>query len=227
MPPVSSVEGFVFADSSLNSVDDPSLGEKVRSQAGYVAGICQPELAAKGAGYGHILDWASTKVRRVCRGTLAAEAYGLVEGAEAMEWIRANFFDIENPEVSILNADEAFSGRMHVTWYDDANSLVSHLLKDAGQVANKQLRVVIAALREMLQPDGTNLRWIDTAVQLADSLAKWDAERRYLLHSMVTGYISTTPGDSALESKEAIRAGRHRRAEALRNARQKLEPIVA
>eukprot|EP00959_Pyramimonas_sp_CCMP1952_P246030 5142156-Pyramimonas_sp.AAC.1 len=46
---------------------------------------------------------------------------------------------------------------MPAKWFDDANSLVSHLLADAGQVADRRVRVVVASLRELLSQDGVDL----------------------------------------------------------------------
>ena len=42
-------------------------------------------------------------------------------------------------------------------WFDDANSLVTHLLADAGQIADRRVRAVIAALRKLLSQDGVGL----------------------------------------------------------------------
>ena len=108
---------------------------------------------------------------------------------------------------------------MPVRWIDDAKSLVSHLENDSGQVADRRVRVVIAALREMLVRDGTSLTWVDTSVQLADALTKWDAERGFLAQTMRTGIASLRVPPQAVVTKAAVRAGRHRRADAARASR--------
>ena len=106
-------------------------------------------------------------------------------------------------------------------WFDDANSLVSHLLADAGQIADRRVRVFIAALREMLSQDGVDLEWCDTSVQLADALTKLDAERTYLTNAMKTGYVTLQVSDEAAATKEAIRSARRRRADERRSLANK------
>ena len=106
-------------------------------------------------------------------------------------------------------------------WFDDANSLVSHLLADAGQIADRRVRVFIAALREMLSQDGVDLEWCDTSVQLADALTKLDAERTYLTNAMKTGYVTLRVSDEAAATKEASASRRRadeRRAQAGKDA---------
>ncbi len=106
--------------------------------------------------------------------------------------------------------------------YTDARALSSHLLRDAGQVANKQLRVVIANLRELLAMPGIICRWVDTAVQLADCTTKGEIERGYLRAVMASGFVTTIPDEKALDSKAMIRAGRHRRAEFKRDLKNEI-----
>ncbi len=58
---------FVFVDSSLQNVDDEDVGEKVRSQAGYVIGICDGEMMKNGGSPIHILEWSSSRIE-MCAG---------------------------------------------------------------------------------------------------------------------------------------------------------------
>ena len=81
------------------------------------------------------------------------------------------------------------------------------------------MRVTIAALREMLAQEGTDVEWIDTSVQLADALTKWDVERGFLTQAMHSGQVSVHVTAEAVASKAAIRAARHRRADAQRSLR--------
>ena len=46
-------------------------------------------------------------------------------------------------------------------WFDDANGLVTRLLADAVQIADRRVRVVIASIRELLSQDGVGLEWYD------------------------------------------------------------------
>ena len=152
---------------------------------------------------------------------MAAEAHGLTEGAEASEWIRALYFEMEKPGQPIMELVHDVAKLIPVKWFDDANSLVSHLLADAGQIADRRVRVVIAALRELLSHDDVDLEWCDTSVQLADALTKLDAERSYLTSAMEMGHVTLQVSDEAAASKEAIRSARRRRADERRSQANK------
>ena len=152
---------------------------------------------------------------------MAAEAHGLTESAGALEWIRALYFEMRKPSQPIMELVHDAAELIPVKWFDDANSLVSHLLADAGQIADRRVRVVIAALRELLSHDGVDLEWCDTSVQLADALTKLGAERTYLTNAMKTGYVTLRVSDEAAATKEAIRSARRRRADERRSLANK------
>ena len=144
---------------------------------------------------------------------MAAEAHGLTEGAEALEWVRALFYEMAKPNQPLGPLVDDAAKLIPVKWFDDAHSLVSHLLADTGQVADRRVRVVVAALRELLQQDGVDLEWCDTSVQLADALTKLEAERGFLVKAMGSGAVSVRVSSEGAASKRAIRAARHRRAD--------------
>ena len=79
-------------------------------------------------------------------------------------------------------------------------------------VANKQLRVVVASIREALQDPLNELWWCDTSVQLADGLTKLEAERGYIRSAMASCDLAVEPDAEGKSRKQAIRDGRHRRA---------------
>ena len=136
-----------------------------------------------------------------------------------MDWVRSLFLEIAAPATKTLNLLEKHKLKMPAMWFDDANGLVSHLLRDAGQVANKRLRVVIAAIRELLVDEEVTLKWVDTAVQLADVMTKFEAEKQFVLNAMDSGVISIIPDSKAIASKESIRKARHARAKLNRDSK--------
>ncbi len=72
---------------------------------------------------------------------------------------------------------------------------------------------------------GTELKWIEKNMMLADCLTKIGAERGYLLAAVATNTWSDQITEDAMKMKEKIRQGRHGRAEAARQAKhqKKLE----
>ena len=218
-------EVWGFMDSSLNNVDDKALGDKVRSQSGYVAGITSETIEeGKSIKIVHILDWNSSTVKRVCRASLQAEAYGVCDGIEACEWIRAVLFEIDHYDVPVREILQ-HEDRRRCVWHSDANALTSHCKKDCGLVSNKQLKVVIASIREALQDKLNDLWWCDTSVQLADGLTKLEAERGYIRAAMASCNLEVVPDAEGKSKKQAIREGRHRRAAEQRKLKLNKEDV--
>eukprot|EP00959_Pyramimonas_sp_CCMP1952_P058806 1228165-Pyramimonas_sp.AAC.1 len=85
---------------------------------------------------------------------MGAEAHGLTGGAEAPEWIRALYYETSVPNQTLGDLVEDAAYLIPVKWYDDANSLVSHLFANSGQVADRRVRAVITALRELMSQWG-------------------------------------------------------------------------
>ena len=108
--------------------------------------------------------------------------------------------------------------------YTDAKSVYDVVVMDTSRPGDKRLRVVVAQLREMCSVTGTELKWIDNSMMLADCLTKVGAERGYLLMAVTTNTWSDQITEDAMKIKEKIRQGRHGRAEVARQAkRQKKE----
>ena len=103
---------------------------------------------------------------------MGAETHALVEGAEAVDWARPLMCELSAPSAQLGGLVDGTVGTILVKWLDDAKGLVSHLHNDAGQVSDRRLRVVMAALREMLQQEGASLQWCNTSLQPADALTK-------------------------------------------------------
>ena len=208
-------EIFMCADASFANVDS-EYGAKTKSQAGYVVGLASPEVPDQNENRSvHILEWFSGTIRRVCRSTLSAECYAVVEGAEAADWIRTVLRELDDPggrvdAIKAMRPEESPKMRAS-TWYSDAKSLVDLVLRDAGRPADKKLRIAAAQLRQMVDEDGHLLRWVDTSKQLADPLTKIGDVWHQILRVLATGEWSPAVDEAARQSKERIRAGRQAR----------------
>ena len=64
-----------------------------------------------------------------------------------------------------------------------------------------------------------SMRWLETRLMLPDALTKEGVERGYLLAVLEGNRWSPAPTAETVSAKEAIRAGRHSRAEARRAAK--------
>ena len=74
-----------------------------KSQKGYWLGISTPELTKDRSDVHHILfvRWASSKIQRVVRSTLSAEAYSCSEALDALSWLRATFLEVLHGELDM------------------------------------------------------------------------------------------------------------------------------
>ena len=210
---------WAVADASHGNVDAPELGqlgENVKSQCGYILGLSNDELLAGRADYVHVLEWASSSVKRVARGTLSAEAYGVVDGAESADWLRCTVTEFRRPEEHIRDL-ESDTLRPAVAWFTDNKSLDDMLLRDCGKPSDKRVRIVTAQLRQMLLDDYTNIYWIDTLVNIADPMTKEGLDPTLLKSAMRDGWYSPEATSEAIQQKLEQRAGRARRKDEKRN----------
>ena len=156
-------------------------GEK--SQCGVVPGLTErPDEVINETQFQHCLpmEWRSATVKRVVRSTLAAESYAISETTGSAQWLQqvltetlgtgAGHVDLREIE----KADVTLPIRIQT----DSENLAQSIRKDAGQVQDKRLRIVIAMLRQavtlMTQRRGTGLviEWIPTWKMVADALTK-------------------------------------------------------
>ncbi|CAK0863333.1 unnamed protein product, partial [Prorocentrum cordatum] len=211
---------FGCGDSSHGNIDDLTLGEKVKSQCGYIIGMASPDLETDATAIIHPLEWASATIKRVVRGSLAAECNGFLTTAESAEFLKHVIAEISDPGYSSYQFDPFFDGK-HLLLLTDANGLVTSLEKDGGQPADKRVRILMAQIRQLLGHDmlkqeregydwRIRVRWIDTKLMIADSLTKAEAERSFLLERLSEGRWCLAQTKEMLAAKAA--AGEARRA---------------
>ncbi|CAK0814360.1 unnamed protein product, partial [Prorocentrum cordatum] len=193
---------------------------KVKSQCGYIIGMASPDLEMDTAAIIHPLEWASATIKRVVRGSLAAECNGFLTTAESAEFLKHVIAEISDPGYSSYQFDPFFDGK-HLLLLTDANGLVTSLEKDGGQPADKRVRILMAQIRQLLGHDvltqeregddwRIRARWIDTKLMIADALTKADAERGFLLERLTEGRWCLAQTEEMLAAKAA--AGEARRA---------------
>ncbi|CAK0887813.1 unnamed protein product [Prorocentrum cordatum] len=211
---------FGCGGSSHGNIDDLTLGEKVKSQCGYIIGMASPDLETDATAIMHPLEWASATIKRVVRGSLAAECNGFLTTAESAEFLKHAIAEISDPGYSSYQFDPFFDGK-HLLLLTDANGLVTSLEKDGGQPADKRVRILMAQIRQLLchdvlkqEREGDDwricVRWIDTKLMIADYLTKSEAERSFLLERLSEGRWCLAQTKEMLAAKAA--AGEARRA---------------
>ena len=95
----------------------------------------------------HPLSWSSTRIRRVCRSTLMAEAYALSNAFEHGLRTRATIVDMRG-HLNIRQWEETASAVMGHVWFTDCESICSLMVSpNTKQVDNKHLAIDLSALK--------------------------------------------------------------------------------
>ena len=159
-------EIVIFTDASLGNINDGT-----GSTGAYIvwladrSGLCCP------------LAWHASKIKRVVRSTIAAEALSLQEGLEAGFYYRTmveEILGVPNKSISI-------------TAYTDNKSVIEAVFSTK-LVDDKRLRVDIAAIQEFIQTNDINkIKWCAGDNQLANCMTKQGASGYQLLNVLQYG----------------------------------------
>jgi len=122
------------------------------------------------------ISWASRKLRRVCRSTIAAETMALLDASESCYWLSHIINELMNEPLS------------KTLIYTDNRSLVD-AAHSTTAVEEKRLRVDLSAIRESITHNKFELKWVDTRNQLADTLTKQGADSTKLLDTLFNGRL--------------------------------------
>eukprot|EP00435_Cladocopium_sp_Y103_P037754 s1878_g10.t1 len=200
----------VFSDSSFANL------ENVKSQCGYVVTLTLPSIKDGPPTPLFVVETYSGSIKPVCRSTLAAESNGFLTGAEAGDYVRSFLLELQFPNEKFNDLEREFV-KKKLLCMTDAKSLESTLNKDAGQPADKRVRILVAQIRELIggndyeSDEPAYAQWLDTSQMLADVLTKTGCEREPLLSALFDGKRQLEPTEDAKAKKASIRASRHAR----------------
>ena len=141
--------------------------------------------------YASPLAWSSTRIHRVVRSTLAAEAAALATGYDAAVYIRAIVCYLLGEWTGKWMADIAQISQ--VTW-TDCRSLYDCLHKEGSIPSEKRIALDIYDVRQFLENDYDALEWRSTNSMIADPLTKRipAAEATALRSFLETGFLRPT-----------------------------------
>ena len=171
-------------------------GEK--SQCGVVVGLTErPDEVINEMQFQHCIpmEWRSATVKRVVRSTLAAESYAVSETTETAQWLQQVLAEILRSGRGPIDLREMEKGdvALPVRLQTDSENLAQSIRKDAGQVQDKRLRIVISMLRQVVatmsrrRPANMVIQWIPAWKMVADALTK------LMQASMLRAFLSATP----------------------------------
>ena len=137
----------------------------------------------------HLVSFASSIQQRVVNSTIKAETFQLTDVVEAADLVRAAIADAHGA-VEEARWETTAAAWTTSVWFTDCRSCYDTLQKPIAKTVNKRLGIELAGLRQHLwrdtgfpKPDRRALeekpnrptdviRWIDTAVMVADALTK-------------------------------------------------------
>ena len=161
-----SLKLVAYSDASFNNVDNGN------SQGGQIVFMsdkydtCCP------------ITWSSNKIKRVARSTLAAETLSFTEAADTA-------FFISKLLENILHRT---SHSIPIFCITDSQSLFE-MVGTSHVISDRQLRVEVSALRQMVERQEITTQWVCKEKQLADVLTKKGASYHLLMNTLQRGLI--------------------------------------
>ena len=156
----------VFDDTSFRNL----LGRG--SEGGFIV------FLVDNVGNSNPIIWASKRIKRVVKSTLAAETLSLVEAAENA-FLLAKFIEEILPQAD----------KLHITCFTDSKGLCD-AVNTTNIISDKRLKIKMAVVREMVDNKEIKLEWITKDYQLANMLKKKGASNELLIEVLVNGKIT-------------------------------------
>ena len=153
-----------------------------------------------------VVGWKAHKQRRRVASTLAAETLATGVSMGALDWVRTFWEWLTNPRFVLRDWEQQIARRPALL-LTDCKSVYDSLqqLWSSSSRADKRTSIDLAILREALTRDASKIRWIDTSVQLADSLTKNSASPFFLRSTLATGEYQIVSESLALERRVALK----------------------
>ena len=146
---------------------DASWGnaEENRTQIGFLVCIVDGRRIDRDS-VANVVDWKSSKSKRVVRSTLAAETQAVDDATD--HGVFASAFLDEIVHGQRATAQQPLRTRLFSV--TDCRSLYDAILKDVSQVTEKRTAIGIASVKESIIRGG--LRWVPSHLQMADGMTK-------------------------------------------------------
>ena len=180
------------------------------SQAGWLVALADNHVM-NGEAKASVVSWASHRIKRVVRSTLAAEAMGLSTAVEHADFVRAAMSELCDATFVLRDWLQGIKRWLQI-WVVDAKSVYDSLRKESSLPSDRRLAIDVACLRDTLAGDRNDVvKWIPGPQNPADALTKGtgnDTLRR-LMHT----------GTFSLKEEKAVAEARGVEAEKRRQRR--------
>ena len=159
------------------------------SQGGYLTMLTSKDVFDGTEGAYHIIDWRSSKLPRVARSSLGAEAQSASQACDNMDFVCRFYQHLLEPNEPLANILHKPSP-LGSTLVTDAKALYDSYYRESlsSGLTDKRTGLEIKVLREGLESLGGRLKWISSERQYADSLTK-EGTRQLLADRLRYGRI--------------------------------------
>ena len=170
-----------------------------------------------------VVDWASKKLTRVCRSSLAAEAQTMATAVDQLEWTKTMFALMLWPNQKPDN-EEVMKWLGESPMITDARALydASTSMSPGAKLAERRTAIEIQICVERMQAAGGALRWCNSHQQLADGMTKASA-RSKLAHELQRGVHCLRYDPEYTASKKVKQADKEIEQDALDKAAEEYE----
>ena len=165
--PVTNLRMITAFDASFCSRPDGS------SQGGYLVLLAPRHILETKEDVYHILDWKSSKLPRVARSSLSAEAQAAGVTSDATEFACRYYEHLLHPLVPLAQLLQMTSV-LEPVLITDAKAVFDSYHREAlvSNVTDRRSSLEIRVVKEQIQSLGGTLRWVSSDRQLADGLTK-------------------------------------------------------
>ena len=143
------------------------------STGGYIIGLCGTDILQGTRGHVTIASWATNKLKRVARSSMAAEVQALANAEDELHLTRLAWAEF-NGVIPDLNNVDSVIARVPGTVVIDAKSIYDTLTSDNQplQLQEKRTALELLAYLENTEANGTETRWVHGGANIADGLTK-------------------------------------------------------
>ena len=170
-----------------------------------------------------VVDWASKKLTRICRSSLAAEAQTMATAVDQLEWTKTMFALMVWPNQKPDNED-VMKWLGESPMITDARALfdASTSMSPGAKLAERRTAIEIQICVERMQAAGGALRWCNSHQQLADGMTKASA-RTKLAHELQRGVHCLRYDPEYTASKKVKHEDKEMEQDALNKAAEEFE----
>jgi hypothetical protein len=149
-----------------------------KSTGGYVITMTHPDTLEGKVGHHTILGWASNKLKRVARSSLAAEVQAMVNGEDELHLCRACWAEFQGVEVNLEDPDDTVR-TVRGAVIIDAKSIYDTLSSQTQplQLSEKRTALDLLAYIQNTELNGTDTLWCHGEANISDSLTKVQATK--------------------------------------------------